>query len=139
MACHAQNQSINRNAHEIAKLNLDADVEKARIAASVEISKNEATADAKVTDRERELQNQRVQDAQASNAATLDAIQKITGQAFGAIGQFGGGNMTPGLGAVPPGTAGVIVCPDCRTDNNPINSARSAGRNCEKNSSRERK
>ena len=94
--------------------------ENAKILGDVQISKNAAEADAKVSDRERELQNQRVQDAQASNAATLDAIQKITGQAFGAIGQFGG-NVTPGLGAVSPGTPGVIVCPGCRTDNNPVN------------------
>ena len=98
-----------------------ANVDNARILGDVQISKNAAEAEAKVTDRERELQDQRIKDAQAANATMLDAIQKITGQAFGAIGQFGGGNATPGLGTVAPGTPGVVVCPGCRTDNNPVN------------------
>ncbi|MCL2625101.1 MAG: hypothetical protein FWD31_15675 [Planctomycetaceae bacterium] len=116
------------SAHRITELNTmasmsvealiaTANTANAEILGRVQISKNEA----KVTDRERELQDQRVKDAQSANATTLDAIQKITGQAFGAIGQFGGGNAAPGLGAVSPGTAGVIVCPGCRTDNNSVN------------------
>ena len=113
-----------------AKLSVEAliatsDTENARILGEVQMSKNESAAQTAIREqamqRERELQNQRVQDAQSSNAAALDAIQKITSQAFGAMGQFGGGNVMPGLGAVPPGTPGVIVCPGCRTDNNPVN------------------
>ena len=124
------------HAHQIAELNAKSQmsvealiatsqVENARILGDVQISKNESAAQTAIREqamqRERDLQEQRIRDAQASNAATLDAIQKITGQAFGAIGQFGGGNMTPGLGAVPSGTPGVVVCPGCRTDNNPVN------------------
>ena len=124
------------NANRIAELNAmsqmsvealiaTSDSANAKILGDVQISKNESAAQTAIREqgmqRERELQDQRVQDAQASNVATLDAIQKITGQAFGAIGQFGGGNATPGLGAVSPGTPGVIVCPGCRTDNNPVN------------------
>ena len=99
-----------------------ANVENARVLGDVQISKNASIAESKVSDRERELQDQRVKDAQTANAATLDAIQKITGQAFGAIGQFGaGGNVSPGLVSVAPGMPSVVVCPGCRTDNNSVN------------------
>ncbi|HBT77752.1 MAG TPA: hypothetical protein DEB39_12700 [Planctomycetaceae bacterium] len=107
-----------------------AQAENAALLANVQISKNESAAQTQLRDdamrRERELMEQRIQDVQSGSAATLDTIQKITGQAFDAIGR-GGGHATSGN--VASGNAGsgnaagaashVTVCAGCRATNSP--------------------
>jgi len=69
---------------------------------------------------ERELQEKRVLDAQNATAMVSDTIQKITGQAFAALGQFGG---APGMGGVPVSGAVIrdvphdVVCSKCQAQN----------------------
>lgn len=93
--------------------------------AKVQMSKNESQAQVALREeaarRERELQEQRVRDAQASNATTLDMIQKITSQAFGAMGQVAGRPATPPPYGAPTDSnlPRVAVCSGCRAENPP--------------------
>lgn len=101
------------------------DTANAELLANVQISKNESRAQVAIREeaaaRERELQEQRVRDAQASNATTLDTIQKITSQAFGAMGQVAGHpSVLPGYGSsTDPNVPRVAVCGGCRAENPP--------------------
>ena len=99
-----------------------ADAKNAEVLGNVEMSKHESQAQSKIREeaaqRERELQEQRLRDAQASNATTLDTIKEITGQAFGAMGQVAG-RSAPTPGSTDPAVPRVIVCSGCRTENQP--------------------
>ena len=103
-----------RHRHEMEASILAADIEKTRIAASVKIKEYEATSEARVTERERELSEQSRQDMKEFTDKTLHTVTTITGLMGGTIVQMGtGGNVVPGLG----GTPGVIICTHCRTNN----------------------
>ena len=132
-----------------ATLNTDALIatssnpEIARALADVEKSKNESQVQSATREemerreqesaqRERELQDQRVRDAQAANTTLSDQFSQfsdkftqLTGQAFGAIGQFSGQPATPtqptpgNAGTANPPVQRVIVCVQCRAENQP--------------------
>lgn len=125
-----------QSAHDIEMLNARArmgvealiatsDTKNAELLANVQISKNESEAQTRLREeaayRERELQEQRVRDAQQANAAAMDAIQNVTSQAFGAMGQVGSNRPVypaPGFGGpVDPAVPRVAVCNGCRAEN----------------------
>lgn len=127
-----------QSAQEIEKLNTQSrmsvealiatsDSKNAELLAGVQISKNESEAQARLREeaayRERELQEQRVREAQQANKAAMDAIQNITSQAFGAMGQVGSNRPAypaPGYGGpVDPAVPRVAVCNGCRAENTP--------------------
>ena len=92
-----------------------ADKDNATILGNVEMSKHESQSKIHeaIAQRERELQDQRLQDAKDGNAATLDTIKQITSQAFGAMGQVAG---RPVAGSADP-NAPKVICNSCRAEN----------------------
>ncbi len=92
-----------------AELAAGADPENAKYLAEMEAARNNAGFQQQL----QELQQQRVEDAQKLLDKTLETIQGITGQAFGAVAGYG---ATAGQ-ALPPGAPRVMVCAACRAEN----------------------
>jgi len=102
---------------EIARALADLEKSKHESQAQVALREEMERRNRESAQRERELQDQRVQDAKEASATLRDTFTQLTGQAAGAVGQITSRLVAPSPETSKPTVSHNTVCNECKAEN----------------------